>query len=312
MSLNGHYWTIAPRLRHAFRPSPAPPAKPWRTRVPDPDFGSVQITGLLREKPESDSVLIVIHGLGGSCESNYALRAARAAEAAGLSCLRLNLRGADRSGEDLYHAGLTDDLRAAIRSPQIRKYRRVLVLGYSLGGHVALRYASEGSDTSVAAVAAVCSPLNLGVCQANLDAPATWLYRTYLLTTLKSLYRTVAAKRPLSTPPEAIDAIHRLREFDDLAVAPRHHFANAGDYHAKASVWPLLPRLEVPALLVASRNDPMVPLASVEPWLGQASPALSVRWQDSGGHVGFPPDLDLGEPSPRGLEPQVLHWLVTR
>ncbi len=56
----------------------------------------------------------------------------------------------------------------------------------------------------------------------------------------------------------------------------------------------------------------MVPLASVEPWVGQASPALTVRWEDSGGHVGFPPDLDLGEPSPRGLEPQVLHWLVTR
>jgi predicted alpha/beta-fold hydrolase len=312
VSLNGHYWTIAPRFRHALRPSPAPPARPWKTRVPDPDFGSVEITGLLREKPGADSVLIVIHGLGGSCESNYALRAASAAEAAGLSCLRMNLRGADRSGEDLYHAGLTDDLRAALRSPEIRKYRRALVLGYSLGGHVALRYAAEYPGDGVAAVAAVSSPLNLEVCQANLDAPASWLYRTYLLSALKSTYRAVAARRLLPNPPEAIQAISRLREFDELAVAPRHHFAGAEDYYARASVWPLLPRLEVPALLVASRNDPMVPLASVEPWVGQASPALTVRWEDSGGHVGFPPDLDLGEPSPRGLEPQVLHWLVTR
>lgn len=64
-------------------------------------------------------------------------RAARVAEAAGLDSLRLNLRGADRMGEDGYHAGLTADLAAALASPELADYRSVGVLGFSLGGHPA-------------------------------------------------------------------------------------------------------------------------------------------------------------------------------
>jgi len=38
-------------------------------------------------------------------------------------------------------------------------------------------------------------------------------------------------------------------------------------------------------------------------------PRLEVRWAAPGGHVGFPPRLDLGIAAPPGLESQVLGWL---
>ena len=86
------------------------------------------------------------------------IRGAAAAEMAGLSCLRMNLRGSDRMGEDYYHGGLTVDLHAALASSEAQRYRRIYLLGYSLGGHVVLRLATEPADPRLVAVAAVCAP----------------------------------------------------------------------------------------------------------------------------------------------------------
>ncbi|HYH47351.1 MAG TPA: alpha/beta fold hydrolase, partial [Thermoanaerobaculia bacterium] len=143
MSLAPHFWTVAPRLRHAVRPLLCPETTPFAFTVPDPVLGPVQLTGKLRAAADSDELLVVIHGLGGCADSHYMPRAALAAEAAGLSCLRLNLRGSDRLGEDIYHAALTADLHAALALPALAAYRRIYLLGYSVGGHVVLRYATE-------------------------------------------------------------------------------------------------------------------------------------------------------------------------
>ena len=57
--------------------------------------------------------------------------------------MRFNMRGADRSGEDVYHAGTTEDLRAMLRSPALARFRRIHVIGFSLGGHILIRWATE-------------------------------------------------------------------------------------------------------------------------------------------------------------------------
>lgn len=177
----GHLWTIGPRLRHSVRPLPCPEPRPWETTVEDARTGTVRLTGRLREVPGADELVMLVHGLGGSTESHYMPRGASAAEQAGLSCLRLNLRGSDRRGDDYYHAGQTADLHAALASPELKPYRRLYVLGYSLGGHVALRLAAEEADPRLAAVAAVCAPIDLARSQLELDSPAAWVYRRYLL-----------------------------------------------------------------------------------------------------------------------------------
>jgi hypothetical protein len=312
MPVSAHYWTIGPRIIHSVKPFRAPEAKLWRGTVEDPDMGAIHLTGLLSERPGTDSILIVLHGLGGWCHSYYSIRAASAAWSAGISCLRLNLRGADRSGEDFYHAGLTADLGAALSSPQISRYPRKYVLGYSLGGHIALRYAAENPGDGIRAAAAVSSPLNLELCQQTIDEPRHWLYRQYLLVSLKAFYKQVAARRSLPAPVADVLSVNTIRDFDEVAVAGRFHFAGARDYYERASVWPTLGRLRTPSLLVASENDPMVSADGVRPWLREASRALDVRWRNRGGHVGFPPGLDLGENAPRGLEPQVINWLLNR
>jgi uncharacterized protein len=314
-------------MLHRRRP---PPAAPWQTAVADPVVGPVRLSGWLQAAPDAgggDDIVVLVHGLGGAAQSHYMIRGAHAAAAAGLACLRLNLRGADLSGEDLYHAALTADLHAALASPDLRRYRRIYVLGYSLGGHVALRFAAEAADPRVVRVAAICSPLDLSRAQQAIDGPAGWLYRRYLTAHLVRHYAAVAARRPVPLPLAAVARLRTIREFDQHIVAPRFAFAGADDYYARASVAPCLPRLRLPALLVNAEHDPMVPAAAVRPALDPPPPQLTVRWLPQGGHVSFPAavhldlerdrdrERDLAKPLPSAphraatLDAQVLAWL---
>lgn len=300
--IGGHVWTIAPELRDRVRPLRAPASEPWTMVVQDPRFGAIRLGGRVRHEDASDTLLFVVHGLGGSSESPYVRRAAAAASAMGWSCLRIDLRGADGRGEDFYHAGLVGDLRAALADPSVERYAKVVVLGYSLGGHVTLRLALE-QVPRVQAVAAVCAPLDLSASATAFDRKRVWVYRSHVLRSLKAMYRGVATRRGLADV-DRVMRVGRIREWDDVVVAPRHGFASAADYYERVSVGAQLGSLVMPAMWIGARWDPMVPASAVEPVLSERSP-LEVRWVERGGHVGFPVDA-FAEGS---VEAAALSWL---
>jgi uncharacterized protein len=305
-----HGRTVGPRLLDSLRPPGCPATEPWACTVADPRWGAVRLAGRLRRLPGSRALVLLVHGLGGGSDSAYVRRGAQAAEAAGLSCLRIDLRGADLSGEDFYHGGLGSDLAAALASPGLAEYESFYLLGYSLGGHLALRHAADGAHPRLRAVAAICAPLELEPAQRAIDRPGRWPYRSYLLRRLKKAAVAIARRRPLPAPLATVMAARTLWQWDASTVVPRFGFADVEDYYRQASVGPLLPRLTLPALLVACPEDPMVPYAAVAPAARRAGDALEVRWIDHGGHPGFPRALDLGVDAPPGIAAQVLGWLL--
>jgi predicted alpha/beta-fold hydrolase len=126
--LAGHLWTVAPSLLALLYPPAGPRARTFQTMVKDPTMGQVRLTGLLSEIAGSETIILIVHGLSGNAMSPYCALAARAATQAGFSSLRLSLRGADYSGEDILHGGITQDLWAALAAPEIARYRRVEAL----------------------------------------------------------------------------------------------------------------------------------------------------------------------------------------
>jgi uncharacterized protein len=314
-SLTGHYWTLKPFLAGQLGmglPSFAGlRSEPWSLDVADPALGSVRLSGRLFIPPGAERLLLAIHGLGGSSESCYLRATVLDCYAAGMACLCLDLRGADGRGEDFYHAGLSSDLHAALASPELAGFRILHVLGFSLGGHVVLRCATEAHDPRLVSVAAICAPLDLERSQQALDEPARAIYRHYVLRRLKATYAIMARRRPVPTPVAEVLRVTCIRQWDELTVVPRFGFGSANEYYRHASVGPRLHSLDVPALLVLAAHDPMVPAASIRPSLTPAPPRLDVRWCARSGHVGFPADLDLGQAPPVGLPGQVRSWLVT-
>jgi predicted alpha/beta-fold hydrolase len=310
-SLGAHAWTILPAVAHDLFPRSAPAGVAWSTTLDDPAIGPLTLHGSLRDRPDSDACLIVVHGMGGSVDAHYCIFAARAAEQLGVSCLRLSLRGADRQGEDFYHAGLTDDLVAAVASPALARYRRLYVLGYSLGGHMTLRYGLQLSDSRVRALAAVCAPLDLELSAQAIDRTRVFLYRHYLLRGLKEIYGAVAQRRKVPTELAAARAIRTLRHWDNATVVPRFGFQSAEHYYATVSVGPRLRELAIPTMLVQVEPDPMVPLFTYERHLHGLNSATVLHRLNVGGHVGFPARLALGDAAPAQLETRVVEWLLS-
>lgn len=287
--LGGHLWTIAPVLRDSLRPHAAPPSSPWSVSVDDARLGAVRLGGRVRHEPGAQTLLLIVHGLGGSSDSPYVRRAAAAAARRGWSSLRIDLRGADGLGEDVYHAGLWTDPIAALREASVARYERVLVLGYSLGGHVTLRLAIEGDDPRVRAVVAVGAPLDLDASARAFDRPRVWLYRAHVLRALKATVQSVVARHGnIGWDLPAVMRVKTIREWDAKVVVPRHGFADVDDYYARASASARLHELSIPALYLGATFDPMVPAFAVEPALARANDRLETRWVDRGGHVGFP------------------------
>ena len=306
----GHLWTVAPVATALVRPPRLSAWRPWSTVVDDPEVGPVRLSGALhlpvgrRSSPQaSNAIIIAVHGLGGDIDSHYIRRAATCATDQGIACLRLNLRGADMDGDDHYHAGLTDDLAAAIASPDLARFERIFLLGYSIGGHLCLLYAAQNHDRRLRGVAAINPPLDLAIASRDIDSPLRWPYRHHVLTALKRSMAVVGKRRPLPISMSALWKINTCRQWDEQLIAPRFGFSGADDYYARTSVKRHLSKVSCRMLIVGSRFDPMVLPRCMD------AARQKIRWLEKAGHVGFPSDVDLQQSAPLGLESQVTAWL---
>ena len=193
---SGHLWTIAGTLW----PASAPPSEPWSCFVPAP-WGQVRIEGRITRVPGASHIAIIVHGFAGSHRSGSVQRTAHACSKAGISSLRLSLRGADACGEDIYHAGLVEEVHAAIVSPEVTAYDNVVLIGHSLGGHVVLNVARTYAP-KLRAVAAIGTPLDLSVGCASIDRLRATGYREHILLTLRRVYRAFLARHPEQAPAD--------------------------------------------------------------------------------------------------------------
>lgn len=308
--LAGHGWTIFPTLRHDIVGRNAPDAMSWRKDFRDQCGTQAHLAGLYRQEPGATRLVVVLHGLGGDVTRSYCVGAACAAHSAKMSSLRLAMRGADDEGRDLHHAGLVTDLGAILGDETFSHYDSIYFLGYSLGGHVALKAAIERVEPRLKAVAAVSPPLDLAASQGAIDAPGRIIYRRHVIAALKRHYARIARQGQVPTPVERVQEVKSLREWDALTVVPRFGFEDVDHYYRTQSVSSHIERLDTPALVVASNHDPMIPMHTLTETLSRAPDCLDVRWIRGGGHVFFDPRVDLGFGEELGVERQILSWFA--
>jgi uncharacterized protein len=310
-ALVGHLYTIAGSRSRGAEPASRPWATRWRERESYGRGGperELTIRGLLSDPGDSDTLVVVLHGCGGSTSSPYAVQAARELVAKGRHVLRVAWRGGDGLGEDLYHAAQTGDVHAVIADRNFAHYRRIWLLGYSLGGHAVLHAASETQDARVVAAAAICPVLHLVDTNVAIDASSRAIYRHWVLDSLKEGYRNMRrADRPTARRRVARAATFRI--YDALTVVPRYGFDSVDDYYERACVSKVLPTLGLPTLIVSTRHDPMLPGSIAEKQRTGMSSSIDFRFAEEGGHVALSRAFDLGERAPLGLIPQLDAWL---
>ncbi|MDX5404339.1 MAG: alpha/beta fold hydrolase [Bacteroidota bacterium] len=296
---NGHVHTIYPAL---FRRVQKRYNRRERIVLSDGDFLDVDL--LISGNPR---VVLLIHGLEGSSESKYMLGATKFYSDRGYDIAALNLRscsGEMNLAQRLYHHGVTDDVHEALEwlAPS---YKKVYLMGFSLGGNLVLKYLADQNFTipgNVRSGVAVSAPVDLPSCVKEVHKRSRKLYHDRFLRDLKEKIRQKALQQP--TPnAQLVDRIRTLKEFDDFFTAPIHGFRDANDYHQKASSLQDLPNLRRPALLLNALDDPILGHGCFPQKEVEKTRDLYAIYPKFGGHVGFCDDPKKGYFSERmGLE----------
>lgn len=253
--------------------------------------------------------LVLLHGLEGSSKSRYVQSILQYFRARGWLVVLAHFRGCSGVPNLLarsYFSGDIDEvdfiLKSVIeRAPNAQWH----VAGVSLGGNALLKYLGEraGQTVPVEAAVSICAPMDLVAAGERLsqDWLCRQLYTRHFLRTMKPKIMEKASRFPGAIDVTRITHAKTLRDFDDTYTAPMHGFTDAMDYWHKASAKPWLPYIQVPTLILNSRNDPFIPEPSL-PGSAQASEHVLLHQPAEGGHMGFT----------TGAFPGNLNWLPSR
>lgn len=211
----------------------------------------------------------------------------RAFNRAGWDVVAWQVWGDGGGGGRLYHGGTTDGLRDIVRWLSGR-YKRIALIGFSLGGNVVLKYlGEEGEDTPASGAVAISVPTDLASSAERLGESRNHVYENSFLKTLRQAVRRMADADP-GVSVEGLDDVNSLIAYDDRYTAPLNGFRDAYDYYAQASCGPYLPSIRMPTLLVNAQNDPFLPASCYPVDTCLDHEYLTLEMPASGGHVGFP------------------------
>jgi predicted alpha/beta-fold hydrolase len=259
-------------------------------------------------------IAILVHGLAGCGRSSYLTRAAGRLNQAGVRTFRLDFRACgfgEGQSRMPYHGGCSDDLlQATQRVVEICPGSPLSLIAYSIGGNVALKLLGESHrhlPSALERAFIVSPPIDVARCVNRLSATPAQYYDRYLV---KLLYKQLRrSQRLVDHAPHIIEAPRprTQREFDELYTARVWGFETVDTFYADISSLPFIKDIRIPTLLLASRDDPLVPVEMFE----QLNPpaALSIHLTDHGGHLGF---IGRGgvDPDRRWMDWRIVDWVT--
>jgi len=238
--------------------------------------------------------LVALHGLNGSSDAHYMKGLAEKAFARGMNAVLLNQRNCgdtEHLSQGLFHSGLTADAAHVIDELlTIDRLPAIVVVGYSLGGNLALKLAGEYgafAPPALVGVAAVSPIIEIGECIRALERPDNVLYEWNFVKDLKRRMRRKERFWPGTFDLRKVRAIRTVREFDRTFTAPHFGFADENDYYHRASAMRIVDRIRVPTLVITAEDDPFVPSGPFrEPQL-TGNPSVTTIVCAHGGHCAF-------------------------
>ncbi|MBS1824794.1 MAG: alpha/beta fold hydrolase [Acidobacteria bacterium] len=246
-----------------------------------------------RPQGRANGELILVHGLEGSSEAGYMRSAAHAALRAGFAVHRMNIRscgGTEHLCNTLYHAGLTTDIRYFAEHLHGSGLGPVFLAGFSLGANMVTKLAGELGSSGrqlLAGVVSISNPLDLHACALELNERRNWLYQRRFVVHMAARLRRRHAHMPGVFRLDALPGVRTVYEFDDRITAPFFGFGTAPGYYGTQSSQLFLEAIEIPALFLHSKDDPMIPFRVYRHEAFRNKSNLRLLAVEHGGHVGF-------------------------
>ena len=219
---------------------------------------------------DSDTVVYLFHGLGGSTDAGYMRLSARAAMSLGHSVFLVNHRGAGEGThlqhKQPYHSGRAEDLSAVLEyGKNLFPRKKHIAIGYSLSAN-ALLLLLGGQRGSVQPDAAMAfnGPIHLENCSQLLTRGWNKIYDLTFLRDCKTDIKKKAQRGWIKKSNEMM-AAKTLRELDELYTAPLGGFRSREE--------------------VTTTDDPFVDVNDYR--AAKLSSKVKLEILESGGHMGF-------------------------
>ena len=244
-------------------------------------------------KKGSSSLVILSHGLEGSSNKAYMKGMAKIFIDNNFDALCWNYRGCGskmNSKPKLYHSGATYDLQSVIDHAINKGFEKIILIGFSLGGNITLKYVGEkGKDIAEQVVGAVAfsTPVDLDAGCVQISKRTNWHYSKRFMLKLKKKVRLKHEQFPDIIKLNGLEEVNDIRTFDDIYTGPIHGFANAEDYYSKCSSKQFLKNIIIPSLIVNAKNDPFLPKECYPFEEAAQNPNITFEAPTHGGHVGF-------------------------
>ena len=284
---NGHYQSIYPAL---FRKIIIP-YKRERISTPDDDFLDLDWSIVNKSK----TLVILSHGLEGDSTRQYITGMINLLNSNDYNCLAWNYRscgGEMNLQPRFYHSGETSDLDLVVNHAIQKSYSNIVLMGFSLGGNVTLKYVGERGKSILPQItkSVVFSvPLNLAACSRHINKPQNTIYSWRFLNTLKPKIKSKSILFPEIFDIKQWNNIKTIWQFDDVYTGPLHGFKNAADYYEQSSSMNFIEQIAIPTLIVHAKNDPLVPYTSFPLDKFKSLPNVWLELTTEGGHCGFTP-----------------------
>jgi uncharacterized protein len=239
---------------------------------------------------EDDPTVVLLHGLCGSHKSNYLQRLVNKFYKKGIRTIRLNLRGCG-SGRGLarflYHFGSSDDVVIALKAMKNKSPDSpITLIGFSLGGNIALKLAGELGEAAkdlLCQVIAVSPPADLKSSVQMIGHPKNQMYEKYFIRLLRADIHYRHARFGL--PKVNIPLNMTVFEFDEYYMAPQNGYKSALEYYEACSAKTVLHKIAIPCQILFSKDDPIIHSDTIQGDLLPSS--VSVIKTNRGGHLGF-------------------------
>lgn len=282
---NNHVQTILPTL---FRKVKGVNYERERIDTPDGDFIDIDISPV-----NSDRAIVLSHGLEGDSGRHYMKGMIRAFNRRGWDGAAFNFRGC--SGEPnrnavTYHSGKTEDLHAVVQHLiRTKKYKSIVIAGFSLGANLTLKYAGErGKEIlpQIKCAVGISAPCDLISSSVEIHKPKNYIYsKRFLMTLIEKM------KEKEHHFPEGISRdyslIKTLGDFDNTFTAPLNGFKDAMDYWGRCSSRKYIADTAIPTLILNAKDDPILGPGCFPYEEAEGNSNLFLEVTEKGGHMGF-------------------------
>ncbi len=243
----------------------------------------------------SKKLILVLAGLEGKSGSLYSKAVIRHFNKQNWDAVCMNYRGCSGEENKLlngYHMGASGDVKSTIEHIlEHYEYEEIVLVGYSLGGNLALKYAGEEADNlpkEITSCISFSAPLDLKKSNERLSRWYNWHYLKYFMFPLN-----IKANRKKRQFPGKIDSYRgffmsgSFLYFDTHFTAPANGFSTVDEYWNQSTSKPLLKNIKIPVLIIASKDDTFISENCYPYEAAKENENITLEISELGGHCGF-------------------------